>query len=129
MRTTRKRQVVKLEIYTRWMIEAGLAHGRYEVIHYTSPCSGEVVFHTNQKAKLMIWLDLNGFRILFNTREDWVSDRIPAFGFVPQRLSRPPSSSTPEHSGTECIAKMKFRLGRSKGINHDKRGKRGAERA
>jgi hypothetical protein len=129
MSTARKRQVIALEIYSRWMIESGLAYGRYEVIHFTGPRSGEVIFRTDQKAKLMIWLDLNGLRILFNTRETWVSDRRQVSGFIAQS---PRHQSAPNATGsfaTECISKIKFRLCRSNGRNHDRRGKRGAERA
>lgn len=128
MNTSRKRHVIKLEIYSRWMIEEGLAYCRYEVIHFTDSRSGKVIFRTNQKAKLMIWLDLNGLRILFNTRETWVSDRRQVFGFIAQSLRRP-SSNTSERLTTECIAKIKIKLGQANGRNHDKRGKRRAERA
>lgn len=122
-----------LRIFSNRRYEGGCLYvgeySRYTVFEVSNGKTfNKIAFKTNSRSKLKIWLDLNGLRILFNTRETWVSDRRQVFGFIAQSLRRP-SSNTSEGLTTECISKIKIKLGQANGRNHDKRGKRRAERA
>lgn len=64
---------IKLCINSRWMIK-DLGCRRYSVVEYSDHLCGRIIFETSLKTKLKIWMDLNGYHIIPDTREIYESE-------------------------------------------------------